>query len=108
MHRIWLCVSGSILKGSPVTASQITNLMTQQRQASGLLTSLKHLNVRYKYPEGFPCDHQSGISILKVSPDSTSQITNLMSFPELPSAEEPSSETLLYKKARFQELSSTV
>jgi hypothetical protein len=36
----------SILKASPVTASQITNLMTRQRGASGLLTSLKHLNVR--------------------------------------------------------------
>jgi hypothetical protein len=41
-----------------MTASQITNLMTQQRRASGLLTSLKHLNVRYKYPEGFPRDRQ--------------------------------------------------
>jgi hypothetical protein len=48
----------SILKASPVTASQITNLMTQQRRASGLLTSLKHLNKGYKYPEWFPHDRQ--------------------------------------------------
>jgi hypothetical protein len=47
-----------ILKGSPVTASQITSLMTQQRWASGLLTSLKHLNARYKDPEGFTHDCQ--------------------------------------------------
>jgi hypothetical protein len=41
-----------------MTASQITNLMTQQRRASGLLTSLKHLNVRYKYPKELPHDRQ--------------------------------------------------
>lgn len=37
---------GSILKGSPVTASQITSLMAQQRRGNTLLNSLKHLNVR--------------------------------------------------------------
>ncbi len=47
-----------------MTASQITNLMTQQRRASGLLTSLKHLNVRYKYPEGFPLLAASQITSL--------------------------------------------
>jgi hypothetical protein len=42
-------LAGSILKGSPVTASQITNLMSQQRQHNSLITSLKHLNIRYRY-----------------------------------------------------------
>jgi len=37
---------GNILKGSPVTASQITSLMSRQSQDNGMITSLHQLNIK--------------------------------------------------------------